>query len=486
MKARFSFGWALLAALFTFSACDESTEDLGSSLTNLHDQLNVSNQVFQVTSRSVSAGSVWARSNVSYLGCVKDPETGGYVTSHFMTQFYMLEDEQFSQDAAYVTHDEDGNIVADSCEIRLFYKTYYGDPLATMKLGIYELDHPMTEDQHYESDFDPFAEGYIRSGGIEKQVTYTLINYTDDDRDDDDYADNICIKLNDPYTDKNGVTYSNYGTYVLRTFESHPEYFKNTMMFMHHVVPGFYITHKGGIGSMVQVLYPQLNVFFHSNKDGEETDLLLKFSGTEEVLQSCMVVNDESTINDMVADNSCTYLKTPTGIFTELTLPVDEIFTNHDKDTINSASLSLTRLNNTEHDQWSFNVPSTLLMVEKDSLYNFFDKRSLADNKQSYLSSYSSALNSYTYSNISGLVRHMAIAKQEGLRTNPNWLSEHPNWNKVVVVPIVPSYRTYTDSYGRSYQVLIGVTHDMSLGFTRLCGGSTPIELSVIYSKFKE
>ncbi len=486
MKARFSFGWALIVALFTFSACDESTEDLGSSLTNLSDQLNVSNQVFQVTSRSVSAGSVWARSSTSYLGCVKDPETGGYITSHFMTQFFMLEDEKFSKESSYVRHDDDGNIVADSCEIRLFYMDYYGDPHATMKLCLHELDHPMTEAQHYESDFDPITEGYIRSGGIEKQVTYTLVNYTDEDRDDKTYANNICIKLNDPYTDKDGVTYPNYGTYILRTFVSHPEYFKNSMAFLHHVVPGFYITHEGGVGSMVQIIYPQLNIFYHASKEGVESDLLLKFSGTEEVLQSCTVVNDESVINAMVSDNSCTYLKTPTGIFTELTLPVDDIFANHDRDTINSASLSLTRLNNSEHNEWSFSVPTNLLMVETDSLYNFFDKRAMSDNKQSYLSSYSSSQNSYTFSNISMLVRHMAIAKQEGLRTNPNWLSEHPNWNKVVIVPVVPSYRTYSDSYGRSYQALIGITHDMSLGFTRLSGGSTPIELSVIYSKFKD
>ena len=486
MKARFSFGWALLAALFTFSACDESTESIGSSLTNLSDQLNVSNQVFQVTSRSVAAGSVWARSNVSYLGCVKDPETGGYVTSHFMTQFHMLEDEQFTKETDYVKRGDDGQIIADSCELRLFYKEYYGDPLATMRLCAYELERPMTEEQHYESNFDPFAEGYVRSGGIEKQVAYTLINYTDEERDDADYANNVCIKLNDPYTDKNGVTYSNYGTYILRTFQAHPEYFKNSMTMMHHVIPGFYFTHTGGVGSMVKVLYPQLNIFYHSSKDGEESDRLLKFSGTEEVLQSCMVVNDETIINNMVADNSCTYLKTPSGIFTELTLPVDAIVTSHENDTINSASMSLTRINNTVHSEWAYDVPSTLLMVEADSLYRFFDNRKLADNKQSFVSSYSSSLNSYSFSNISGLIRHMALAKQEGLRTNPNWVSEHPNWNKVIIVPIVPNYRTYSDAYGRSYQVMTSITHDMSLGFTRLCGGATPIEMTVIYSKFKQ
>ena len=148
--------------------------------------------------------------------------------------------------------------------------------------------------------------------------------------------------------------------------------------------------------------------------------------------------------------------------------------------------MSLTRINNTVHSEWAYDVPSTLLMVEADSLYRFFDNRKLADNKQSFVSSYSSSLNSYSFSNISGLIRHMALAKQEGLRTNPTWVSEHPNWNKVIIVPIVPNYRTYSDAYGRSYQVMTSITHDMSLGFTRLCGGATPIEMTVIYSKFKQ
>lgn len=485
MKSRFLIVYALLA-MFTFSACDESTEDLGSSLTTRVDKLNVSNQVFQVTSRSVSAGEVWSRSNVGYLGCVKDPETDSYIKSGFMSQFHLLNNFQLKDISQIASRDDAGMVMADSCEIRLFYSAIYGDSLATMKLTVYEMDHPMLEDQHYNTDFDPVSEGYVRTDGIRKDAAYTLINYSDNNRTDDDYGDNICVKLNDPYTAKNGVTYSNFGTYILRTYYEHPEYFKNTITFMKNVVPGFYFTHAGGIGSLAQVAFPRINIFYRTHSADTIAQSLTYITGSEEVLQTCHIQNDYSLIDDMIADNSCTYLKTPSGIYTELTLPVDEIYAGHDNDTINSAKLVLTRLNNDVSSDWSLGIPTNLLMVASDSLSAFFDSQQLADYKETFLSSYSSSVNGYTFSNISGLISHMAQIKKAGLAGNPNWVSEHPNWNKVLLVPITPQYRTTTSYYGSSTRTLTGITYDMSLSSTRLVGGSTPIELSVIYSKFNE
>ncbi len=485
MKARFLIGLALLA-LFTLSACDENTEDLGSSLTTRVDKLNVSNQVFQVTSRSVAAGEVWSRNNVGYLGCLKDPETGSFIKSGFMSQFHLLDNFQMIEESDIVSRDENGAVEADSCEIRLFYGNMYGDSLATMKLTAYELDHPMTEDQKYNTNFDPISEGYIRTDGIRKDVAYTLINFTDNNRTDKDYGNNICVKLNEPYTDKNGVTYSNFGTYLMRCYYYHPEYFKNSITFMKNVVPGFYFVHSGGIGSMAQVVFPQINLFYRVHSADTIANAFTVFTGSEEVLQTCHIQNDQSLIDDMIADNSCTYLKTPSGIYTELTLPIDEIYSGHDNDTINSAKLVLKRLNNDVPSQWSLGIPSHVLMVASDSLTTFFNQQQLADNKETYMASYSSSINGYTFNNISGLVSHLALIKKAGLASNPNWVSEHPNWNKVILVPITPSYRTYTNYYGSSTSTLTGITYDMSLSSTRLVGGSTPIEMTVIYSKFNE
>ena len=485
MKAT-SFLVIALSVLFLLTACDEDTKDLGSSLTNRVDKLDVSDQVYQATSRSVAAESVWSRSSVGYLGRVKDPETGSYVKSSFMTQLHILAEYQLTNESLVESRDADGQVIADSCEIRLFYDTLYGDSLATMKLTVYELDHPMTEDRKYATDFDPLSEGYARADGIRKDVVYTLVNYTDNNRTDADYGKNICVKLNDPYTDKNGVTYNNFGTYLMRTYYAHPEYFKNSITFMNQVLAGFYFAHNGGTGSMAQISSSRINIFYRAKVDDTVTDHMTSISGTEEVLQTSYIQNDDAAIDEMVADNSCTYLKSPAGIYTELTLPVDEIYAGHDKDTINSAKVVLSRLNNDMQSLWSLGIPSTLLMVASDSLSSFFDQQKLADYKQSFLASYSSSINGYTFSNISGIISHMASIKKAGLSSNPNWLAEHPNWNKVLLVPVTPSYRTYTNYYGSTTSTMTAILHDMSLSSTRLVGGSTPIEITVIYSKFNE
>ena len=207
------------------------------------------------------------------------------------------------------------------------------------------------------------------------------------------------------------------------------------------------------------------------------------FSGTEEVLQCTHITNDKQTISSLAADNSCTYLKTPAGIFTEMTLPVDEILYNHENDTLNTAKVTLSRINNKTHGDYTLSTPTTLLLVERDSMHTFFENKKIADYKQTYLST--SSDNGYTFNNISGLIRHMAEAKEKGLMSNPNWVALHPNWNKVVVIPVSTDYVTVGQT-----QKLAKVSHDMSLTSTRLVGGSEnpnqAIRISVIYSKFSD
>ena len=474
---------AAILAILLLSSCDDTTNDIGISLTDRVDQLAIATSVFDASSRSVAVDSVVSRSTTGYLGRIKDPETDAYVTGDFMTQFNCLEGYELTRKDSIASRDEYGEIIADSCEIRLFYNKYYGDSLATMKLTLYELDRPMREDTTYYSDFSPLNEGYVRQGGIQTTKTYTLINNSDEENSKEtDYINNICVRLNSPYTDKNGVTYNNYGTYVMRNYYEHPEYFKNANTFRTKLMPGFFFKVTGGMGSMAYVSAPQLNIYYRAyvNSDSISKRVTL-FNGTEEILQTTTVTNDANAIANLVADESCTYIKSPSGIFTEITLPVEEIMLGHDNDTINSAKITLNRLNN-EH--WNaFNLPTanTLLMVETDSLYSFFEKGKVANYKQSFVASYTAASNSYIFNNIGALISAMHYAKTEGMKKDPNWVSNHPNWNKVLLVPVTTTVTSYSSS-----TYLTNVCNDMSLTSTRLQGGKdTPIKIHVIYSKFE-
>ncbi len=482
---------ALLLLITILTACDDTTESIGASLTDNMDHLQITTDTFSITTRSIIADSVLSRNTTGYLGKIKDPETGAYITGDFMMQFNTLEDYFFPTKDSIESKDELGNVYVDSCEIRLYYDDFYGDSLAAMKLSVYELAKPYEEGQNYYSNYDPFEQGYIREDGIVKSKMYALTNMglSDSLRKSSSYSPNIRIPLNDPYTDKDGKTYKNYGTYILQKYYENPEITKNSYNFIHQICPGFYVKILEGLGSMATIYNSQLNLYFRYRskytRDNTTKDTIYvgttTFAGTEEVLQHTHITNDKQTISTLAADNSCTYLKTPAGIFTEMTLPVDEIVYNHENDTLNTAKITLSRINNNTHGDYTLSTPSTLLIVEKDSMYTFFESNKIADNKLTYLSTF--ANNGYTFNNISGLIRHMAEAKERGLQSNPNWLALHPDWNKVVLVPVSTEYVTVGQN-----QVLAKVSHDMSMTSTRLVGGSAnpnqPIRISVIYSKF--
>lgn len=434
-----------------------------------------------------------SRNNTGLIGNMKDPETGNYVKGDYMTQLSVL--PTFSVDTLdYIKQANNGSLEADSCYLLVSYNASYGDTIAPMKVTAYEMTEPMREDQEYYSNYDAFKNGWVSESNPHWSSNYNLSNTSD--------VKNFKIYLNKKYT-KGGKTYKNYGSYIMQTYAEHPEYFKTNFKFLHNVCPGFYIKNVGGTGNMAKIWNTEL-IFYWTRqktikkKDGVTDSTVVgigynRFDGTEEVLQLNKIENDTKNLENLASQKDWTYLKSPAGIFTEVTLPIDDIMKGHEKDTLNTATISFPRLNNENEDNpYNFATPSTILMVQKDSLQSFFEKSKLADNRTSYTTSYSSTgtyKNAYTFQNIANLVSAMYKNKGKG-----------ENWNKVVLVPV--NVITTTQGYTT---VISKINHDMSLASTRLIVGtddpnkdyttdektgkkvaSGPIRIKVIYSKFKE
>lgn len=484
----------LVIAALTFAACDDTTEGIGGSITNKIDNINISNSAFNVTTKSIVADSVLSRNNMGLIGKMKDPETGNYVKGDYMTQLSVL--PTFSVDTLdYIKQANKGSIEADSCYLLVSYNASYGDTIAPMKVTAYEMTKPMSEDQEYYSNYDAFEKGLVSENNQHWSSNYNLSNTSD--------VKNFKIYLNKKYT-KDGKTYKNYGSYIMQTYAEHPEYFKTNYKFLHNVCPGFYIKNVGGTGNMAKIWNTELIFYWTRHKtikakDGvtDSTAVSIgynRFDGTEEVLQLNKIENDTENLKKLASKDQekCTYLKSPAGIFTEVTLPIEDIMKGHEKDTLNTATISFPRLNADEDNPYNFATPSTILMVQKDSLQSFFEKSKLADSRTSYTTSYSSTgtyKNAYTFQNIANLVSAMYKNKGKG-----------ENWNKVVLVPV--NVITTTQGYTT---VISKINHDMSLASTRLIVGtddpnkdyttdqktgkkvaSGPIRIKVIYSKFKE
>lgn len=484
---------ALLAGvvlmMFTISSCDEDTINIGRSLTDTADLFTIETDTFDVTSRSIIADRVLSRSQYSYLGRIKDPETSAYITGDYMTQFSVLEnnvDSVFYNKQNIYSKDEKGEIIADSCAIVLVVNSYIGDSLAAMKLTALELDKPVEEGENYYTNFDPEKEGYIRADGLKQNLVYSITNMQLSDSlrnvygKSSSYYASIRVPFKSTYKDKKGNEYNNYGTYLMRNFFDHPEYYKNSYSFIHNLCSGFYIKTTDGLGVMSQIVDTRLIVYYTIGASDKNYRVTTEFHATEEVLQTTRITNNNDLIQELAAEDEWTYLKTPAGIFTEVTLPIDEIKKGHENDTITSAKVVFHKMNDKSTlSDIILKDPVNLLMVEKDSLEQFFESHKIPGSPTSYLSTLSTAYNSYTFSNISGLVNYLYKKKLAG---GANYADEHPNWNKVVLVPV-----NVTATSSSSTATINTVNNEMSITSTRLVGGSNnqhePIRISVIYNK---
>ena len=513
---KFKFITAIALCAMAFISCDEETTTIGNSLTSENDKLIVTTHDFNILTRSLPIDSIFTRERQGYFGKVKDPETNTYVKSEFTSQFNMMESviDELPKKDHILSRDANGEIVADSCYLMMLFDvaSSYGDTLATMKLRLSELDKPINNELMHYTNFDPKGKGYIRQGGIQVDQMFSLRDLAASDSirnlietnlhrnktttNDNSYYDQLVIDLNMPYTDKDGVTYNNYGTYLLRKFYEHPEYFKNSYSFVNHICPGFHLETVDGIGVMARIMEMNLCFFYTAtygtddDEDDKYTDYL-RMTSTDEVVQTTKVTNDMEAISHLAEDNSCTYLKTPAGIFTEVTFPVDEICTSHPTDSLLSAKVAFQRQNNqVDASKLAFEVPQKLMLIEKDSLESFFKKRELASNEYAYQVTLEK--NAYTYSNISNLITRMHQAKEKGIKSDPNWTAKHPDWNKALLVPVeVVSIKSTSTSlyYGtQTYETPIATEHKLGLTSTRLVKGTAdqPIKINVIYAKFKD
>lgn len=511
---------AALAAS-TFTACDSDTGIIGSELMPTQDSLSTFHEVFDIKSKSALTGPVVAKTSNCFIGSIIDPETGITTTSSFLAQFHIQEDYTLP-DAKLLFKDENGDVIADSCVIRIFHDKYYGDSLTTMKLTATELSHTkfMSEKTTYYTDITP--EDYLDNdpNRIKTSVTYSVVDQnlysSATDLSSGNYR-SIPISLG-----------AKYGTYILRKFYENPDYFKNSYNFIHNVCPGFYIKHSGGVGSLINSDVSTLDVYYrYHDTDTTVANAWIRLGATQEVIQNTRFEHAIPS-NMLEADKGYTYVKSPAGIHTEITLPIDQIASGeHYKDTLNSARFTIRRFigDNTAKNQ--LNPPPYLLLIrkgyKKDADGNtikdadgntityaaeFFASNNLPDNVTSFLCEYNSTTNAYVFTNIAPLIGHIRNQRDREAMTYldlkdgedlkkkwdsmtpeerkpywEKWEEANPDWQTFELLPVTALYTT-SNNYGSSTKTLVGLQNDFNLHSVKLEGGNSDIKLNVIYSRF--
>lgn len=497
MKTKILFLFILTAA--AFASCDEGTASLGISA--IVDEVSDTTVVYPVYTRTVLMDSgIVANNSNCYLGRITDPETGCTIEADFAAQFqtfenYSYPDKKYMVDATDTTNIKHGVVKCDGCEVRLYFDSYSGDANNSMKLQVFELsanpDKALCEDSIYTTDVDLSA---FLDEGAEPIASrfFSVADYDvpESDRNSSSYNKNLNIALP-----------ASLGQRIMEKYYEDETNFQDSYHFTKNVLPGLYFRCTSGMGTFIKVYVGTLNIFFHyqDSKTDSIYSAMSRFAATPEVIQSTRFTNIGGVKNLISPSQNFTYLKTPAGLATEVTLPVDDIFDGeHAIDSISSASITFTRYNKMQS-AYQFGIPAELLMIRKAELYDFFRNRSVTNNRTSYTTSYNASQNCYTFSNISRLLSYCKHEKVDAVRKRfaqqghtqytdeefraeeAKWMQENPDWDKVVLVPVVTS--STETSYGNAQ---VSVNHDMGLNSIRLVGGTTPLKLQIVYSRFSQ
>lgn len=444
----------MTAMTMALLSCDDNTDTLGVDMMPVGDLVTNEYKTYDVNTQSYAVGdSVLARTDLSYLGKYTDAETGTTVKSDFLCQFNCGENFDLPE-----------KIEKDSCvrlDLRLFISDFVGDSLASFKISVYELNKQLDPEEDYYTNIDPekFCDMSARPLAT-KWYTISDRTITDSTRWSSDYSKNIRVSLP-----------TDIGTKILRDYRSNPEHFANTAAWLESGNPcskGLYFKLEYGDGAMAYIDIVQFNIYFNYYDEDYKKDTLgvCSFAATDAVVKASRFEN--SNLDRLMDDREAAYLKTPAGIFTMATIPIEEI---NAQDTINSAKLTFTRYNDTTQEKFKLSIPQTVLLVRLDDyLDGFFENYQISNSKDSYLTTFNSSTNTYVFNNVARLLTTMVEERRNGKASE--------NWNKVLLIPV----KTTKDSSGN----IVKLNHDFNMGYTKLVGGeSNKVKMEVLYSKFK-
>lgn len=470
----------LLAVLFLIS-CDADTSGLGGSLTPDNDVMTVVNDSCFATSRTIKAAdSLLIMTSQCNLGRFTEEISGSKIEAGYITQLNCMENLPLADSVYGVGNfvfpqwfiDELGDQKPYYAQLKLYYTGYFGDPTNPVRIEVFPLNKMVDPETCYYPDVDPSLFCDIQAEPL-ASVTVSSLNMQDSDslRSLSGYYPSITVPLPDSIAKTILESYFNPAT---------KHYFADSRSFMENLCKGFYIRCSQGDGTMFYINRSILGVNFKQidfdDDDNPKLDSrIVEFQGNSEVLQLNSI--KWTGLESQLSDNSCTWIRSPFGVLTEITLPVDQM---RDNDyVLNAAQLRLSTAV-TPSSRYKPSVPSMLLLIRKDKMQEFFSKNNTADKTESFVASYSSKYGTYTYENIAAMVEKMYGDREDwkDLNGGDNAAYEQacPDWNKVVLIPV----SAVVDSRNSA----ISYNLDITMHQVKLIGGDTPIKIKTIRSKF--
>lgn len=543
MKAKY----ALIALLaITFFGCDDNTAGLGLGMFPGSDQnINGKLTTYDVTTESVPAGQIYAMSNIGYVGKFTDDLFGTYQAGFLSelnctkgmtfpgvyngtafdgnnkpTQTMVGEDgdDKDKEDITFV--EDNGKIIGNihTIELYLWYSSYFGDSLTASRLSVYELGgngkETLNKDNAYYTNIDP--NDFYDPQNILGTKAYTAVDLSvkDSIRKLSTYVPSVHVSFEKDAAIRIGKEI------IKKAYKSGTNFDRDKLK---EAFKGIYVKGDYGDGTILYIDDVQMNVVYKCYAVDSITGLKLKkkvleenettprdstyygyrmFNSTREVIQANSLDNDQAAIDKCIKDPDLTYIKSPAGIFTQVTIPVSEIAENLQGDTLNAVKLGIPIYNETSDKKFGMTKPRSVLLIRKKYKDTFFEKNQLSDGTISSLFNYADntlSFTQYTFNNITQMINN-CLADREAARnllpmtfkvTDPvtgieetktattikEW-EDYSEWNKFVLIPVLVTKDASSSNnyYGTSSSNIISIQHDLKPGYVRLKGGTKKLD----------
>lgn len=485
MKLKFLAAVGLAATLYS---CDDTTTGVGEFVADA-DEITASAQTFEATTKTLkytdlNPDGVFSRTSSAYLGKFTDPDFGTYTTD-FITQINCTEGFEFPERLKDI----------ESTTLELSYASFFGDSLAPMKVRVDVLKEAIDDTGEnlglYYTSYEP-EKFYNKNGNPLAEQEYAVRDNSwsnaeiDSIKSANGYYPPLVINLDKKNTWNIGEEQhtGTFSQYLKAKYDKNKNNFKDAYSFIHNVLPGFYVHNTSGEGSILYIgdIWLRMKVSYYiTGSEGQDSLVYtsIPFAATNEVFMSTRLNNSEDALDKLAEEKTHTYLKTPAGLCTEVKLPLQEMYDALGTDTLNSVSMAFTKYknvsDNSEKSPYKMGTPQNLLLIRKNEVKDFFEQRKNYDSKTTFLGTYSSTTNSYSFSQVNRLISQIF----SDMRTKEEPTEGWDEYNTMVLIPV----KTETDSQGNT----IGLSHDLEVNSAKLMGGEDgeKIKMEIIYTKPK-
>lgn len=439
-------------------SCNDDLKMIGSTIQPDSDKITVYADSFMLTAKTIAVDSIYARSTAGYLGNFYEPLFGS-LKSDYMSQFYCPDNFKFKEKP------NDG--IIDSVEFQLAYMQSLGDTLAPMHAQVFQITKDLPKNFYTNINPREYCDKSILLG----EKTYTAYDESLSDEIKKEIAEGKRPQyVRIPFSQAFGQNFYNA---TINT----PEHFKSQEAFNKYF-KGVFVTTNQGQGNILYVLETSINFFYkftvnEKTKEGKDTTYVKKtsekFAVTPEVLQLNQFKNGD--LEELLKPNDrISYLKTPAGVFTQVTIPLSKMAEKIEDRILNNMEFSIKLL---PQESWEYSLTlktsKNVLLVPKDSMQTFFKERKINDNITSFLAEYNSQR--YNFGNIVNLLRNqIKVAKEK---------NEKVKDIEMLIIPVVK--QSISSGYGGEYTT--GLTNYLSPSATKLLTDSATLKIEVSSSK---